>query len=173
MRHNPAVPSDGRSVPGEDWGAPGDDPDGQTEAAEAWKQPPSDHLTIIIISLSHCPAPCCYDIREKLLLCFAWLSLSWSSCSIAWYYILQTDIALSPDLYIYLPLSVFFYLSSFEIQYCHRQTCLEFWKTGRGQEVTKFKHEVPLTCQEVFCCVGKGLDNVLCGSGRSLSHTKD
>lgn len=51
---NPAVPSNGGSVPREDVAAPGHDPDGQTQPAEPWKQPPSDHLTIIIISLSHC-----------------------------------------------------------------------------------------------------------------------
>lgn len=51
---NPAVPSNGGSMPREDVAAPADDPDGQTQPAEPWKQPPSDHLTIIIISLSHC-----------------------------------------------------------------------------------------------------------------------
>lgn len=51
---NPAVPSNGWSVPREDAVAPGDDPDGQTQPAEPRKQAPSDHLTIIIISLSHC-----------------------------------------------------------------------------------------------------------------------
>lgn len=51
---NPAVPSNGGSLPREDMAAPGDDPNGQTQPAESQKQPPSDHLTIIIISLSHC-----------------------------------------------------------------------------------------------------------------------
>lgn len=38
----------------EEVAAPGDSPRGQTPPAEPRKQAPSDHLMIIIISLSHC-----------------------------------------------------------------------------------------------------------------------
>lgn len=38
----------------EEVAAPGDNPRGQTPPAEPRKQAPSDHLMIIIISLSHC-----------------------------------------------------------------------------------------------------------------------
>lgn len=64
---NPAVPSNGGSVPRDDVAAPGDDPEGQILPAESLTQPPPDHLPIIIISVT-LPAPCGRDIRERLSL---------------------------------------------------------------------------------------------------------